>query len=1059
MIMYRLISQRYSCILQTHAIATQTFLESRFRTCCYCQQMLLRLPGSSGSSMKSQYLHSSQIQYYSTITSSVSAWPTSKTKKIKRNRKKYADLLEVTQDRSSEKRTKISKLKATELSMLIDDASVLDIPVSSAEATELLSEMGDTSEARLMQEDHDQELLDDTVPELEGVDVVPEVEGVDADIPGTTNLITKASKKHPHSKFNALYEMYQKMEQEGKSESLARSLTAYLDLCGHLGKVSELMEAIKADNIKPNTATFISCFECVGRHVENTKNHEKLKAWAAMMNAQDVSMNTLFQEGNFSGNCQEMVLKACRRLQPDFVPKIQSPDSSYTCDLLQELNSPPLELAAEQLNIELKGIVTVRSIEKVTQSAQMTSYYREVLAAAQENWREVVTEAFQRNLETLKVQHQGYRGMREISLYPFLIVLPQQQYIDIIMQEIRKLAEGSETFSPTLQLLYRDIGTRVLIRYQVQSKLQTGVVQKIQSIFHDYCEWLSHDGSQGCENMRSKWQKLLEGTASGPLWGRFVKEEIKPHPILSKLFRGAALEELTFDVEKVPMLCPPLPWSNIKLGGHLISNTDIIRLPLQAAQQWQRLVDAPSSQMYPVLDALNQLSSVPWKINDTMLDVVTEVFNSGGSHKLDIPEPPSACPVVDKITADMTKAEKIQAHRKRLMLRRKKAEMYSLWCDTLYHMARSLLCFAKGEPLGKDGLNWLKVHIVNLTGLLKKESVEKRLKYAENIMPQILDSADNPLGSEEPWQTLACCMEVANASRSPNPEEYVCNFPIHQDGSCNGLQHYAALGRDEAGAVSVNLAPAPIPQDVYSCIAVLVEREREKDAAAGVKIAQVLDGFVRRKVIKQTVMTTVYGVTRFGARLQIARQLKDIDAFPKDFVWQASTYLVGKTFDSLREMFTSTKEIQDWFTESARLISQVRGKNVERPNVMKQKNAFPPNFIHSLDSSHMMLTSLFCERQGITFVSVHDCYWTHPSTVDIMNEVCREQFVALHQQPILEDLSKFLVDKFSFPEIKRCDKLSAINAARAKLNKVLTQVPRRGTFDLSQVLESVYFFS
>jgi DNA-directed RNA polymerase len=53
-----------------------------------------------------------------------------------------------------------------------------------------------------------------------------------------------------------------------------------------------------------------------------------------------------------------------------------------------------------------------------------------------------------------------------------------------------------------------------------------------------------------------------------------------------------------------------------------------------------------------------------------------------------------------------------------------------------------------------------------------------------------------------------------------------------------------------------------------------VERERKKDAARGLKIAQVLEGFIRRKVIKQTVMTTVYGVTRYGARHQIARQLK-----------------------------------------------------------------------------------------------------------------------------------------------------------------------------------------
>lgn len=44
-------------------------------------------------------------------------------------------------------------------------------------------------------------------------------------------------------------------------------------------------------------------------------------------------------------------------------------------------------------------------------------------------------------------------------------------------------------------------------------------------------------------------------------------------------------------------------------------------------------------------------------------------------------------------------------------------------------------------------------------------------------MDDILDSADNPLNgkrwwanSDDPWQTLACCMEIANASRSPNPE-------------------------------------------------------------------------------------------------------------------------------------------------------------------------------------------------------------------------------------------------------------------------------------------------
>ena len=69
-----------------------------------------------------------------------------------------------------------------------------------------------------------------------------------------------------------------------------------------------------------------------------------------------------------------------------------------------------------------------------------------------------------------------------------------------------------------------------------------------------------------------------------------------------------------------------------------------------------------------------------------------------------------------------------------------------------------------------------------------------------------------------------------------------------KDGSCNGLQHYAAIGRDKLGASSVNLVPASKPQDVYSEIAALVERKRAEDAAKGVEIAQVLDGFIRRKV-------------------------------------------------------------------------------------------------------------------------------------------------------------------------------------------------------------------
>jgi DNA-directed RNA polymerase len=35
--------------------------------------------------------------------------------------------------------------------------------------------------------------------------------------------------------------------------------------------------------------------------------------------------------------------------------------------------------------------------------------------------------------------------------------------------------------------------------------------------------------------------------------------------------------------------------------------------------------------------------------------------------------------------------------------------------------------------------------------------------------------------------------------KSANPEEYESHLHVHVDGSCNGMQHYAAFGRDSRG--------------------------------------------------------------------------------------------------------------------------------------------------------------------------------------------------------------------------------------------------------------------
>ena len=64
-----------------------------------------------------------------------------------------------------------------------------------------------------------------------------------------------------------------------------------------------------------------------------------------------------------------------------------------------------------------------------------------------------------------------------------------------------------------------------------------------------------------------------------------------------------------------------------------------------------------------------------------------------------------------------------------------------------------------------------------------------RLAFANENLDDIIASADAPfenvdsswwLDSDEPWQTLAACIEIRNALRSPNPENFVSHLPIHQ---------------------------------------------------------------------------------------------------------------------------------------------------------------------------------------------------------------------------------------------------------------------------------------
>lgn len=580
----------------------------------------------------------------------------------------------------------------------------------------------------------------------------------------------------------------------------------------------------------------------------------------------------------------------------------------------------------------------------------------------------------------------------------------------------------------------------------------------------------------------------------------------------------------------LPMLVHPRPWLAYNSGGYLSTKSMCMRIKDSAEQQIYLQKASEQDHLADVLAGLDVLGSTRWRVNKDVFKVILEVWNSGEA-VADIP------PVVNEHSPLPPKPENYDTDPKAKFnwvtevkqIQTTERNNHSLRCDvnykvetaraflnlpmyfphnmdfrgraypmppTLNHLGndlcRGLLHFDEAKPLGARGWRWLKIHLANLHGYDKHSFTEREAYTMENI-DNIMDSVDNPLTgkkwwlkADSPWQCLSACYEVAAAIRSGEPETFKSQLPIHQDGTCNGLQHYAALGGDLAGARAVNLAAGDRPADVYTGVADMVNKQINKAAEEGDEMAMLLKGNISRKVVKQTVMTNVYGVTFVGARAQIENRLKEQPNIPREKVYALSGYLAKAVFSSLGEMFTGAHEIQNWLTDSARRIAKsvpletleeaglvssgssaqqeieepkkkrgakkkkvfsarnptanqmtsviwttplglpivqpyrragkkqiatllqtifIEDPDASRPvNAMKQSTAFPPNFIHSLDATHMLMSAVACHKKGMAFASVHDSYWTHACDVDDMNEVIRDQFIELHSQPIMENL-------------------------------------------------------
>src|SRR5262249_30571744 len=125
--------------------------------------------------------------------------------------------------------------------------------------------------------------------------------------------------------------------------------------------------------------------------------------------------------------------------------------------------------------------------------------------------------------------------------------------------------------------------------------------------------------------------------------------------------------------------------------------------------------------------------------------------------------------------------------------------------------------------------------------------------------------------ADDPCQFLAACFAWADYEAD---RKSLCHVPVYLDGSCSGLQHWAALLSDRKTAEAVNLLPSKRPRDLYQEVAdegmtLLAER-------AGAKWESNWHAWkFDRKIVKPAVMVLPYGGTDWSQPKRILEAVRN----------------------------------------------------------------------------------------------------------------------------------------------------------------------------------------
>jgi len=584
-----------------------------------------------------------------------------------------------------------------------------------------------------------------------------------------------------------------------------------------------------------------------------------------------------------------------------------------------------------------------------------------------------------------------------------------------------------------------------------------------------------------------------------------------------------------------PMVVKPKPWTtgNLYRGGYLLDKTR--RYPLIKGLRKRDLTRLGNFNWNSVLPPINAIQETPWRVNPIMTEALDWAYNEYGGNigKLvrneEIPLPPmpenyDSDPAVKK--AHLHKVFLIHSQNREDTSRRIAAIMTISMAksfqkyDAIYFphnldsrgrayplpafltpqgadYAKALLEFSTGEPVETQAqLDWVMISGANAYGN-DKVSLQERVEWVHENESMILSIAQDYkhdkrwMQASEPFQFLRFCFEWQTY------RELGYGFQSHMvcpvDATCSGLQHYAAMLKDEVGGRSVNLVPHLSRQDIYG------------DVASQVIIKCVTDGSpvakgwlqfgVDRKITKRQVMVVPYAGT-FNSCLSYTKEavyekLKSGVKLPWNVDDEESTharivFLAKLIWSSIDDVVVKGKLGMKWLSKLASNWSKYANANPDLKEYDKRMSwvtpdgfevvhyredekrttidtfldgrvqlvvydgtgklsgnnmslALAPNFVHSMDACHLRMTMVEALSKGITsFGMVHDSFGVHAKHMPNFIKHCvKPSFIKMYSE---HDVLQELADRY------------------ASVIEVPAMVTK-GELDLQGIQDSEFFFS